>query len=368
MSDTDLRDQAVAELKLTTVGYLSNPAKGGCKHDWILPPGGTHWWRAMDLLAQIGAAPSPAPTALGGGLPARLPVSGGSTIQVASLAELRAAFSTAAPGQTVMLTAALDLGGQTLEWSRYLSGSPVTFDEAAPGLLRNGGLRITGSWFRTHVAVQFAPTEGIKLTYSTANPNGCGYVEVDLRGKLIQGAKGQGILRTLPTAVNPPGPVQIWNVRVKDSGTNTTLDHGIYAARLCPGDVIANFSCANGQAYGIQLYPNCQGAIVTCCTLDAGRTRSGVVCGTETAGQTHDNKVVGVLVTNPLPGYTFHDYQGGPSNVCYDCSAPAPGSMAQVGFSTDPQHLIDPARYPLIPPLDIDGKPRPAQPRVGCVA
>lgn len=58
-TDTELRDQAVAELKLTTVGYLSNPAKGGCKHDWILPPSGTHWANAMGLLAQIGAVTPP---------------------------------------------------------------------------------------------------------------------------------------------------------------------------------------------------------------------------------------------------------------------------------------------------------------------
>lgn len=50
-SDSELRDQAVAALELTTVGY-----KNG---HWTIPPTGSKWKVGLDLLAQIGVAPQP---------------------------------------------------------------------------------------------------------------------------------------------------------------------------------------------------------------------------------------------------------------------------------------------------------------------
>ena len=41
----ELRDQAVAELKQTTVGYVNK--------NWKVPPPGTHWKKALDILDQI---------------------------------------------------------------------------------------------------------------------------------------------------------------------------------------------------------------------------------------------------------------------------------------------------------------------------
>ena len=56
--DATLRDQAVRELELTTVGYRNT--------HWTVPPPGTHWANALGLLAQIGAAPQPPATTAGG--------------------------------------------------------------------------------------------------------------------------------------------------------------------------------------------------------------------------------------------------------------------------------------------------------------
>lgn len=53
MTDADLRDQAVQHLKLTTVGYKNK--------QWTVPPAGTQWKQALDLLAQIGAPTPPPP-------------------------------------------------------------------------------------------------------------------------------------------------------------------------------------------------------------------------------------------------------------------------------------------------------------------
>lgn len=57
-TDAQLRDQAVTELEKTTVGYVNSK--------WKVPPAGTRWKAALDLLAQIGGVPPPPPPALTG--------------------------------------------------------------------------------------------------------------------------------------------------------------------------------------------------------------------------------------------------------------------------------------------------------------
>lgn len=59
-TDAQLRDAAVAELKLTTVGYA------GKGKTWTTPPPGTHWANALDLLEQIEAVTPPPPPPNGG--------------------------------------------------------------------------------------------------------------------------------------------------------------------------------------------------------------------------------------------------------------------------------------------------------------
>lgn len=53
MTDAELRDEALVHLKKTTVGYVN-------KH-WKVPPPGSEWDQALDLLVQIGQAPTPDP-------------------------------------------------------------------------------------------------------------------------------------------------------------------------------------------------------------------------------------------------------------------------------------------------------------------
>jgi hypothetical protein len=56
-TDAQLRDAALAELRLTTVGYLN--------HKWPPPPpAGTHWATALELLARIGVAAQPPGTVI----------------------------------------------------------------------------------------------------------------------------------------------------------------------------------------------------------------------------------------------------------------------------------------------------------------
>lgn len=52
-TDADLRDQAVALLKKTTVGYQNT--------HWTTPPAGSYWAQGLAVLAKIGATPPPPP-------------------------------------------------------------------------------------------------------------------------------------------------------------------------------------------------------------------------------------------------------------------------------------------------------------------
>lgn len=75
MTDKELRDAAVKELKLTTVGYKN-------KH-WTTPPNGSRWDNGLDLLAQIGQVapppPPPPPPPTGKPIPAGGTISAGGT-------------------------------------------------------------------------------------------------------------------------------------------------------------------------------------------------------------------------------------------------------------------------------------------------
>lgn len=63
MSDTDLRDRAIAELQLTTVGWRK--PNGQPQFPSGTAPMTSHWGKAMALLNQIGAEPPPPPPPTG---------------------------------------------------------------------------------------------------------------------------------------------------------------------------------------------------------------------------------------------------------------------------------------------------------------
>ena len=54
MTDKQLKDAAVVELKQTTVGWLKS--SGAPRYPSGTAPATTHWGKAMTLLAQIGSS------------------------------------------------------------------------------------------------------------------------------------------------------------------------------------------------------------------------------------------------------------------------------------------------------------------------
>jgi len=108
----------------------------------------------------------------------------------------------------------------------------------------------------------------------------------------------EGILMTSGGGPNPT--VQIWdNEFVGNGSIVTNLNHCIYFSAAGTNSVIANNVIRDMAAgYGIQLYPNADGVIVTCNTIDSNSNRSGIIIGGDGAGNTSNVRVIGNIITN----------------------------------------------------------------------
>lgn len=201
-----------------------------------------------------------------------------------------------------------------------------------------------------------------------------GYLDID--GCDIHGAPRQGILLYHDDVV-------IRNSRVHHNGTLSNQDHGVYASggnRL----LVFNSAFYANQAYQMQVYPKWHTALIVCCTLFGGVTRGGVVVGSENVDATSDIRFVG-CISSGAPGYGWDQWQTAYRIRIEDCLgwANSKGDVtASLQASTvrfehgDPKFkdaangdfspiagsaakgIIDPSLHPLVPPTDIDGRPR----------
>lgn len=158
-TDAQLRDAAVAELKLTTVGYA------GKGKTWTTPPPGTHWANALALLEQIGAVTPPPPP------PPPPPNTGFATLPVGPFTKKSAQvyYGSAAP-QTVK---GLDIenvpgnvdGLQIMQWPPVLSSGPWTVEDIITQNIGNvpptsNGEHEAGIWFGQQVNAQRLVCDG----------------------------------------------------------------------------------------------------------------------------------------------------------------------------------------------------------------
>jgi hypothetical protein len=145
----------------------------------------------------------------------------------------------------------------------------------------------------------------------------------------------------------------------------------------------------HNAAYNIQVYPDAPGLILTCNTVDDGmvhaQSRGGIVVGSNPGSPLTVNTInVGMLTTraawygvdlyNPGPGNTTYDaigfdnslgdFKSGSGMTYTHCTHADPD---YVDWDARDYHLnggspaidyVDPARYGLVPPTDIDGNPR----------
>lgn len=206
MTDPELRDQAVAELRQTTVGYLSNPAKGGCKHDWILPPGGTHWANALDLLAKIGEAPPPPPPITGFPGWTVPPVPAGATV-VTSGAQLLSLFRGGSTGNYDATALTARFADRVIIDAHCPDGSPAVF-------WLGPNVTFAGASLRTDPAAEAVGAQNVTVYGGDlSNPIGAGF---NVRGRDTANpgerrSAGAGSLRPEPRRqaarpVRPCGP------------------------------------------------------------------------------------------------------------------------------------------------------------------
>lgn len=214
------------------------------------------------------------------------------------------AFAAATPGQIVYVRE-----GTYPEWlTLSRSGSvvaPITV-ASFPGerATITGRLKITGSYVRVS-GLRFVGGTSANASDVLVYVSGGDSVEVS--GSELTGAAMSAVY------VGDPGNgadafrfVSNW---VHDNGSHYNLDHGIYCG-TARGALIANNLFERSYAYGIHLYPDCDGSIVTQNTVVASG-RSGIIVGGEST--TADTNVVINNVVAFNADYGVRAYWGGPT-------------------------------------------------------
>lgn len=214
------------------------------------------------------------------------------------------ALASATPGQVVIVRA-----GTYPEWlTLSRSGTetaPITLT-SYPGerATITGRLKITGSYVRVS-GLRFQGGTPANASDVLVYVSGGDHVEVS--GSELTGAAMSAIY------VGDPGNgadafrfVSNW---VHDNGSHYNLDHGIYCGTARDA-LIANNLFERSYAYGIHLYPDCDGAVVTQNTV-VGSGRSGIIVGGEST--TADGNVVVNNVVAFNADYGVRAYWGGPT-------------------------------------------------------
>ena len=194
----------------------------------------------------------------------------------------------------------------------------------------------------------------------------------------VHNAPKQGVL------LYPHSDFVMSNCRLYENGSNTNQDHGIYTGS---GSRLLIFNCIfyNNQAYQGQFYPHYHGGLVVCCTFYGGRTRGGIIVGSEGGDPVSDLRFVGIISANNSHGWGYEAYGTLGSGIrLEDCLgwANSAGDFDSGSWTvTRPRHgdpkfadpgagdfsplagsaakgIIDQSLWPLVPPTDIDGKPR----------
>jgi hypothetical protein len=255
--------------------------------------------------------------ALGAALSTRLPESTGPTYYVSPAGSdsapgtleqpwrtLTKAAGAAGPGSIVLLRAGVYPEWTTLSRSGT-STAPITFRSfSGERATITGRLKITGSYVRV--------SDFRFLGRTSANPDQVliyvsGGDHIEISGSELTGAAMSAIYIGDPG--NGADDVQFLANYVHDNGTHTNLDHGIYYGTGRGGLIADNFFERN-YAYGVHLYPDADGVVVTQNTV-VGNGRSGVIVAGES--MTSDDNVIVNNVIGYNADYGVRSYWGGPT-------------------------------------------------------
>jgi hypothetical protein len=249
---------------------------------------------------------SPPPgSSVGTSLPGALPASAGRSFYVSPSGSDTAAGSVSAPWRTVQK--ALDTlqpgdtaylrGGTYSTWvtmSRSGTASAPITVRSYPGerATLTGRFKITGSWFRlTDLTFDGRYQLDETLIYPAAPASNleisrCEIMRAGLTG--TSSHSGNGIYIAPGTS-----SIRVLYNSIHDNGTSDRYHHGIYASGT--GHLIAGNVIRNNSAYGIQLYPDADSAVVAANTI-VGNPRAGIVIGSDGSTTSSGNRVVDNVV------------------------------------------------------------------------
>lgn len=291
--------------------------------------------------------------------------SSGPVVSVSTLSELTSTISRSG--------AIIDCGGRSINLGGQLSLPNVSqLTTLQNGIFTGGRVDKSNSskWRLRNLDVSLGSPED--------NVKGSSGAFLHIDKCRIHHAPRQGVL------LYPHSDFVMSNCRVYENGSITNQDHGIYAgegSRL----LIYNSVFYNNQAYQGQFYPHYHGGLVVCCTFYGGRTRGGVVIGSEGSDPVSDLRFIGVISSNNSHGWGFDSYGTLGSGISLeDCLGwanasgdfdsgswtvirpkhgdpkfvnPTNGDFS-LGVGSAAKGIIDQSLWAFVPATDINGKAR----------
>jgi hypothetical protein len=271
----------------------------------------------------------------------------------------KAARSARAGDTVVLMSGTYGARGRRIEFERSGTRSaPITFRGAGrPTIL--GGIIVSGDHVRLRGLVFDGPT-GPVLDPESDNPGGED-VQIALYGDGSQVARSEirnnrwhaGIF------VDDAEDVSIVANHIHDNGAfdrpdQANLDHGIYFAG--GSGVVANNLIEHNLAFGVHLYPDASGVIVTHNTI-VRHGRSGVII----ADQASDNVVVNNIVARNAQNSIRSSGLDGKGNIARNNIVWANGG-GNIGAEADGIALADNRQAD--PRLDSAWRPSPRSPAI----
>lgn len=299
-----------AEAMLTTKGYtqMAQPLRPG-----------SHWYNAEQAYKRFAASLAvPAPSSpFGSALPQRIPQSTGQVFYVSPGGSDAQSGSQTSPWKTLAHTvAALKDNQKAVLQGVFTENLDITTPhtqtvtiEGAAGAKIHGSVVVhyqAANWRLRGFTVEGGSDVDRLLTQLWDNVTRIECERLTIRDSVASGCYVEGAGIT---------DVQVWDTLFTRNGL-TALDHGIYVHTTSPLNpvalLLANCVLVDNAGFGVQLYPACRNALVTCCTSAFNVHRAGYTIAQETRDSSTGNRIANSISYGNDPTGSDHN---GPSGV-----------------------------------------------------
>jgi len=306
--------------------------------------------------------PTPVPGGFGGSLPARLPESTGTVVNVSTYAEFNTALSTAANGSIVRCGAGVTIAGAII--TRVASASAPITVENCRYVSGNGSqypLRLSGRYIRIRNSELTDPTgPSSAIVYFLGLD--CELDRVDIHGNGTA-TEVSGIFTSSSSA-----RLQVWYSQIHDLGVLDNNDHGAYIEGTGHA-IIGSLFYAMPKGFGIQIYPVAHDILIAGSTIARNTWKAGfVIGGSDVTNVQIRNTIVAYNVTDAIQTYGTGTGSVSNSQLWAPSTVSGPWTMTETSVTrSDP--LLDSSYRPAAPvigdpaytpPLYRDGTTRAA--------